>query len=556
MDEAGAPFSMGWRHPVIVMPRRTAEALSPAQVESLLAHELGHIRRADYIVGLFQAALNAVCCLSPGHRRLSDEVRTLREQACDDLAVSLSGDVRTYATALGSVAHHRASAPLTAAMCAVDRHVAARIRRLLGDDGTPPVRWYRWTGAAALLVLGIATSVAVHAAASMPAGRWAPAAASQDAMRVHLGRTGIPIGFAPRQSGSPVVLSEVAPSASYVFDSVLVRNASPSRLTSVTFAAVVEWRSTPGTPGLPVLVVEAEPSSVTLAPGSSATVPLKLLPIRQALALKTESDGLMQVFLTAVATVTDAAAWSMPLRDAATHRDAMGLPAPTVPRSMVSVDPPTGPPSALCRTDESDSETSPGGIFAIRGEHGRLAKCVNGGWIEVSMDAPRYPPQKHEVQPGGRFHVTPGTVPVATPERRTAPDAARPRPMPEAAETKGAAVADTGGEGIKFRLTGGGGQIGGSLDGDFCCPEYLSTVPRLIQQHWNPTQQVAGQTLMTFTIQRNGTLSGIEVERSSGYIGLDQTAKRALLLTRQVPPLPAQYTEATLTVHLMFQYER
>jgi TonB family protein len=79
---------------------------------------------------------------------------------------------------------------------------------------------------------------------------------------------------------------------------------------------------------------------------------------------------------------------------------------------------------------------------------------------------------------------------------------------------------------------------------------------QLIQRNWNSRQQVAGETLMKYTIQRDGRLTGVEVERSSGYFALDQTSQRALLMTRQLPPLPAQFTEPTLTVHLIFRYER
>ena len=57
---------------------------------------------------------------------------------------------------------------------------------------------------------------------------------------------------------------------------------------------------------------------------------------------------------------------------------------------------------------------------------------------------------------------------------------------------------------------------------------------------------------MKFTIQRDGRLTDVELEQSSGYFALDQTAQRALLLTRQLPPLPAQFPETTLTVHLNF----
>lgn len=152
----------------------------------------------------------------------------------------------------------------------------------------------------------------------------------------------------------------------------------------------------------------------------------------------------------------------------------------------------------------------------------------------------------------------PKPKPKPPPEPRAAPEAARPRPTPKAAETKeGNAVAETGGEGVKFGLTTGGGQTGGYLDvADFCCPEYLGTMVQLIQRNWNSQQQVPGQTVMKFTIQRDGTLADIELERSSGYFALDQTAQRALVVTRQLPPLPPQYTEPQLTVHLIFDYKR
>jgi len=55
---------------------------------------------------------------------------------------------------------------------------------------------------------------------------------------------------------------------------------------------------------------------------------------------------------------------------------------------------------------------------------------------------------------------------------------------------------------------------------------------------------------------RDGRISDVSVEKPSGYFALDQAAERALLVTRQLPPLPSQYTETQLTVHLVFRYER
>jgi TonB family protein len=164
------------------------------------------------------------------------------------------------------------------------------------------------------------------------------------------------------------------------------------------------------------------------------------------------------------------------------------------------------------------------------------------------------PPKAPEMAlPRNDKRVTP---PRETPKR--APDDARGRVVQKAPEaSQGDAVADTGAKGVGFGLTTGGGGTGGYLDvANFCCPEYLGTMIQLIQRNWNSRQQVQGETLMKYVIQRDGRLTDIEVERSSGYFALDQNSQRALLLTRQLPPLPPQFTEPTLTVHLIFRYER
>jgi len=116
---------------------------------------------------------------------------------------------------------------------------------------------------------------------------------------------------------------------------------------------------------------------------------------------------------------------------------------------------------------------------------------------------------------------------------------------------------DTGGTGTQTGLTLGGGGTGGSINlANFCCPEYLSTMIQLINRNWDSKQQVKGQTVMRFTIERDGRISSLEVQQSSGYFALDQTAQRALVLTRQFPPLPPQYTGEQLTIELVFNFVR
>jgi TonB family protein len=67
---------------------------------------------------------------------------------------------------------------------------------------------------------------------------------------------------------------------------------------------------------------------------------------------------------------------------------------------------------------------------------------------------------------------------------------------------------------------------------------------------------VAGEAVVKFTIQRDGTLTAVKLEKSSGFSALDINAQRAVMGTRQLPPLPAPFSNPTLTVDLTFQYTR
>ncbi|RPI51366.1 MAG: TonB C-terminal domain-containing protein, partial [Acidobacteria bacterium] len=89
-----------------------------------------------------------------------------------------------------------------------------------------------------------------------------------------------------------------------------------------------------------------------------------------------------------------------------------------------------------------------------------------------------------------------------------------------------------------------------------CCPEYIADMINRVRRNWNQNQQASGVVMMKFTIQRNGQITGIEVEKPSGYSPLDIESQRALVNTRTLAPLPAAFPESQLPVHLSFEYER
>ena len=150
------------------------------------------------------------------------------------------------------------------------------------------------------------------------------------------------------------------------------------------------------------------------------------------------------------------------------------------------------------------------------------------------------------------------TAKPAPSSAKQAPPEARGRTPTRGAEVSaGSTPAETGAKGFGFGLSSGGGGAGGYLDvSNFCCPEYIQTMIDLINRNWQSRQGVSGSALMKFTIQRDGSLTNIETEKTSGFAVLDMQAQRALMLTRRIPPLPPAFSGDSLTVHLYFDYQR
>ncbi|HKY06314.1 MAG TPA: M56 family metallopeptidase [Blastocatellia bacterium] len=127
------PTVIGWLRPVILVPASALTGLSPRQLEALLAHELAHIKRYDYLVNLLQTAVETLLFYHPAVWWISNQIRIEREHCCDDLAVSASGDVIVYARALAALEHIRSVAP-PLAVAANGGSLLGRIQRLVGAE--------------------------------------------------------------------------------------------------------------------------------------------------------------------------------------------------------------------------------------------------------------------------------------------------------------------------------------------------------------------------------------------------------------------------------------
>jgi beta-lactamase regulating signal transducer with metallopeptidase domain len=122
------PIMIGWLKPVVILPTAVVSGFTPEQVEALLAHELAHVRRSDYLVNLLQAIVETALFYHPAVWWVSRRVRTAREHCCDDLTVTIC-DRLVYARALSNLAE---MATPQLAMAATGDSLVDRVRRILG----------------------------------------------------------------------------------------------------------------------------------------------------------------------------------------------------------------------------------------------------------------------------------------------------------------------------------------------------------------------------------------------------------------------------------------
>ncbi len=175
------PCALGVLRPVVLLPASALTGLSPQQLESLLAHELAHVRRYDYLVNALQCIVETLLFYHPAVWWLSRRIRAERENCCDDLAVAVVGSRLVYAQALTQMADlGRRQYQLAVAGSGSD--LAGRVRRLLDVSPSTP-QWLSpwWAGAVLLAILAGVLVIFGWNPAVRPARADSPEAAQTEA---------------------------------------------------------------------------------------------------------------------------------------------------------------------------------------------------------------------------------------------------------------------------------------------------------------------------------------------------------------------------------------
>jgi beta-lactamase regulating signal transducer with metallopeptidase domain len=139
------PSLIGWRRPLVLLPSWLDEERPLAEIEAILAHELAHVRRHDFLVNAIQSISEIVLYYHPAYWWIAGRIREEREFCCDEVAtVSVPGGAAAYLRSLLALEGLRPAAPMGQALALTDGDLVRRARRLTDRVASDPeVAWRR-----------------------------------------------------------------------------------------------------------------------------------------------------------------------------------------------------------------------------------------------------------------------------------------------------------------------------------------------------------------------------------------------------------------------------
>lgn len=156
-----SPMVIGVARPLVLVPIGMFTGFTASQIEAVLAHELAHIRRYDYLINLLQSIIEIIFFFHPAIWWLSVRINTERENCCDDLALTVCEDRMALAHALVKVAEQQLTLPLAMALNSNKNVLMNRVRRVVGLAPAPN-RTFNLLPSV-LLLLGLLAGVSVYA---------------------------------------------------------------------------------------------------------------------------------------------------------------------------------------------------------------------------------------------------------------------------------------------------------------------------------------------------------------------------------------------------------
>jgi bla regulator protein blaR1 len=132
------PLVSGIFKPLILVPAGMLSNMPADVIESILLHELAHIKRNDYLVNVIQSAAETVFFFNPFTAKLSALIREEREACCDAIAINATRNKMSYVQALVTFGEYSSTSAPLLAFAGSKNHLLLRVKRILYNQNKKP----------------------------------------------------------------------------------------------------------------------------------------------------------------------------------------------------------------------------------------------------------------------------------------------------------------------------------------------------------------------------------------------------------------------------------
>ncbi len=161
------PCVIGYLKPVVLIPASILLNMNQPQVEAILLHELAHVRRSDYLIGLLQAIVKTILFFNPFLWWLCQQMDREREYACDDIAVAINQNPMLFANTLKEFAEMSINQK-TAMRITGNKLLLTRIVRLFKKDNRSAPLKRNMVSSLAIVFSSLTLALCLNATAENP----------------------------------------------------------------------------------------------------------------------------------------------------------------------------------------------------------------------------------------------------------------------------------------------------------------------------------------------------------------------------------------------------
>lgn len=160
---ANVPCVIGHIKPVVLLPIKLLLGMNQQQIEAIILHELAHIRRRDYLLGIIQTLINALFFFNPFLHWISSQIDKEREHACDDIAVTICQNPFLFANILKELAEMNANQKIAMKITG-NKLLLTRITRLFNKEEKQMLPTSNLAASALILFASLLFAFCVNAA--------------------------------------------------------------------------------------------------------------------------------------------------------------------------------------------------------------------------------------------------------------------------------------------------------------------------------------------------------------------------------------------------------